>query len=672
MPENASISRDDINKLLERLRKELFRRSGWDSDGNPIHDEMFRHYNLPVFTSQAEAITGDRFLDVTLRESIEKSGKTVNDDEYGDGKAYLDLTIREIINLSDSEIINAFQGHSLIGALIEICDFGDLRKVKEFDLIPGAFDKKTIESYLDILEADEFSTKTPHCRSACTGLCMNGCTDTCLGACVGVCASCSVNCVGGCHTTCTGCASDCGTDCGVGCGAECSGSASGCAGCYSHCTGCTACSESCVDHCTSCANQCTSCLAGCYGSSGYNNTCGCGGSCTTGCGGKASTEASSSNGRTMTFYHDKSVYGVKRMTLGSNIVMPPINYYENHLTPTNIKPTWIDEDGNIFAQNESVRVASSASNYNQLKASGVKVTKSSKFRSVVVKAAAEKISRISIRSGYSYESKDRLTTTTITAKAPYVTYLDCASTVTITSLDGMTGLSDENRGVKIDDKFVALPYSYHHTENTKIEFINGRYSYTYRVAPVKSLTYSGDSTMRSLLIPTAHCWIENSGHSCEYEKNPNLGVYIAGRKINGPTLGQYDKITLSAQSVYNIHTDGTLEGLDYELNLDEYRAKIPVSTSDYITLYGDTDAIFNAYVCDAPGSHKVIYKIPLTSHDYIDYWWIIRIPPREVLGFDSNVRGLSLESYDKKSKMISFGSSHILYSRQDFYLYPMY
>lgn len=670
MSEIASISRDDISKLLERLRIELFRRSGWDSDGNPIHDEMFRHYNLPVFTSQAEAVTGDRFLDLTLRQSIEESGKIITDEEYGDGKEYLDLTIREIINLSDSEIINAFQGHSLIGALIKICDFGDLRKVKEFDLIPGAFDKKTIESYLEILEADTFDTKTPHCRSACTGLCMNGCTDTCTGACVGVCASCSENCVGGCHATCTGCASDCGTNCGVGCGAGCSGKSNACAGCYSSCTGCTACSTNCSAGCKGCSNQCSSsCLAGCYGSSGYNNTCGCGGSCTTGCGGKASSEATTTESRSMTFYHDKLVYGVQRAIMGNSIVMPKINDCDNLLTPTGIQPYWIDEDGNIFAQGETVRIAHS-SNYNQLKNSGIKVTKSSKMRSVVIRAAAEKMVEVHVKSGSSFMPNDRKVSITVTAQkgSPNTLVLEYASTISIESLDGKTGLSDETAGVMINDVYVALPYSYHHAEKTKIKFINGNYRYTYKEPPVATLNYQINPGMTSLFCPHVYCYIGNTGTYCEYEKNPNVNIKIDGSRIGGSTIAKAARVSLEARSIYNIRTDGSFVGLDYDLQLSEYRAKLPLSQSDYITLYGDTDSLHNVFVCSNENGHNIIYKIPLTRHKYIDRWWIAKIPTRETLGFGSDVNGLYY-GMDKKYK-VPFGGSITINERQDFYLYP--
>lgn len=304
----------------------------------------------------------------------------------------------------------------------------------------------------------------------------------------------------------------------------------------------------------------------------------------------------------MTFYHNKKVYGTKRAALGSNISMPKINYYDNPFTPTGIVPSWIDEDGNKFAQNESVRIASSTANYNQLKASGVKVTKSSKFRSVVVKAIAERIE-------YVISSKLVFPTNkTINALKgyPVTETISYPTTITIIDMDGNTGLGDDNGGVKINGKYVALPYSYHHPENTSITFVNGNYKYTYTGAPVVSRSFRKKPSSTSFFVPHVIATASGKSTDGEYAKNPNVGVYLDSTRIKAPTIGSPNKITLSAQSVYNTHTDGSRVGIDYNLWLDEYRVNLPIPTSEYVTLYGDTDSVFNAYVCEARGSHNII------------------------------------------------------------------
>ena len=674
MPEIYPMTKEDISVLLNRLKIELFRRSGWDKDGNPIHEEAYRHYNQPVFTSLAEVFTGDKFHERTIRESIALSGNVVTDDDIDKcGDEFLDLTIGEAIKLSESDVINAFQGHSLIGAIINICDVEDLRRVKEYDLIPGAFDKKTIEEFLSVLEADEFSTKTPHCRSACTGLCMNACTDTCVGACVGACSACSVNCIGGCHNTCDGCSSTCGTSCGVGCGTGCAAQATGCAGCYSACSGCVACTDSCTSGCSGCSNQCSSCLAGCQGSSGYNNTCGCGSSCTSGCGGKASSVAGNAVERSLIFYHDKRVYGVKRVVPSGSIVMPEIIDFDNVFTPSASQSQWMDEDGNKFNPGQTVRIAASTAAYNTLKSSGIAATKSQKLISMVPRSVARLCPPISVMSprldssriiSRKFSNGDSLT-------LPY------ASTVTITSEEGFEGLSTEKRGASINSKYAILPYRYHHQKGTKITFTGGNFSVTYFPYPSASVEAAITGDMTSCFVPYAEVSKVNGNSyiNCEYSKNPHVGVYLDNKRIEGNVVATPSKIRLTAESLLDIHADGSYNGYRYMMNLEEYRYRDFEIAHPY-WLNGEHDSLHNAYVTVSKDSLSVKYRIPLIQELYntnsdMRPLWECNIPSRETIGFDSSVECLMIPACDDRSMVkVPFGGKLFTHARQDYYLFP--
>lgn len=674
MSEIYPITKEDISVLLNRLKIELFRRSGWDKDGNPIHEEAYRHYNQPVFTSLTEVFTGDKFHERTIRESITLNGHEVSDDDidnYGD--EFLDLTIGEAIKLSESNVINAFQGHSLIGAIINICDVEDLRKVKEFDLIPGAFDKKTIEDFLSVLEADEFSTKTPHCRSACTGLCLNACTDTCVGACVGACSACSVNCVGGCSNTCDGCSSTCGTSCGVGCGTGCAAQATACSGCYSACSGCVACTDACTSGCSGCANQCSSCLAGCQGSSGYNNTCGCGSSCTSGCGGKASAVAGAVTERSLTFYHDRRVYGVKRVVPSGSIVMPDIVDCGNVFTSSTYPSQWMDEDGNKFNPGQTVRIAANVTSYNNLKSSGIAVTKSQKLISMIPRVPAYLCPpkfitspdlNVSLMTKSKFSDGGSLT-------LPY------SSTVNITSDDGFEGLSTEKRGVIIDSKYVILPYRYHHSRGTKITFIGGKFSVSYQPYPSVSTELDITGGSASFFVPYAEVSKigENMFIPCEYSKNPHVGVYLDNVRIDGNTVATPSKVRLMAESLLDIHADGSYSGYRYLIRLEEFRRQASSYPYTY-WLNGDTNSLHNAFVTVSADSLSLKYKIPLVQEQYkinsdMEPIWECTIPSRETMGFDSAVECLMIPECDGRPMVkVPFGSKVFIHTRQDFYLFP--
>ena len=45
MSEYSKMTLEDAKNLLKRIKKEIYRRSGMDEEGNPLLDEQLRHYN---------------------------------------------------------------------------------------------------------------------------------------------------------------------------------------------------------------------------------------------------------------------------------------------------------------------------------------------------------------------------------------------------------------------------------------------------------------------------------------------------------------------------------------------------------------------------------------------------------------------------------------------------
>ena len=110
MDKYSTMTIEDAKNLLVRIKKEIYRRSGMDVNGDPLLPENLRHYNLPILDAPDD--------------SLFELGET-------------------------DDIIRALNGAPIINTLINIGDYEDLRTVHEYDPIPKAFDVELIEKLLD-------------------------------------------------------------------------------------------------------------------------------------------------------------------------------------------------------------------------------------------------------------------------------------------------------------------------------------------------------------------------------------------------------------------------------------------------------------------------------------------------------------------------------------------
>ena len=109
MSDYSKMTIEDANTLLLRIKKEIYRRSGMDENGNMLLSETLRHFNLPILSEPDDSLF-----------------------ELG----YTD------------DVIRALNGAPIINTLINIGDYKDLRTVNEYDPIPQAFDIEAIAALL--------------------------------------------------------------------------------------------------------------------------------------------------------------------------------------------------------------------------------------------------------------------------------------------------------------------------------------------------------------------------------------------------------------------------------------------------------------------------------------------------------------------------------------------
>lgn len=270
----SKMTKEQAKDVLNKVRAEVYRRSGFSSDGNYLHEERFRNYNGPISNNPF----------------------SINFDWY-------EIPNEKVSEGYNTEVIRALQGKRSIDRLLEITDFDDAKFVEELEGMPGAFDYDSIIALLSKLSNEGFNDTNTSCRSACTGLCEGACTNSCINGCADLCTACGGTCVSGCSNACTGCSISCGVSCGITCGTGCSNSAVSCSDCTGGCNGCAGCT-SCNGSCsakmgaTSCSGSCSSeCYGNCssYSLGGSKKAfphvdCGCGGSdCTTTCGSMATS-----------------------------------------------------------------------------------------------------------------------------------------------------------------------------------------------------------------------------------------------------------------------------------------------------------------------------------------------------------------------------------------------
>ena len=264
----SKMTKEQAKDVLNKVRAEIYRRSGFSNDGNYLHEERFRNYNGPI--------SNDPF--------------SINFDWY-------EISNEKVSEGYDTDVIRALQGKRSIDRLLDITDFDDAKFVEELEGIPGAFDYDSIIALLSKLSNEGFNDSNTSCRSGCTGLCEGACTNSCINGCADLCTACGGSCVSGCSNVCTGCSISCGVSCGITCGTGCSNSAVSCSDCTGGCNGCAGCT-SCNGSCSakmgasSCAGSCSS---ECYGNCSTESlggsrsafpyaNCGCGGSCVSSCG----------------------------------------------------------------------------------------------------------------------------------------------------------------------------------------------------------------------------------------------------------------------------------------------------------------------------------------------------------------------------------------------------
>lgn len=581
----AKMTKEEADKLATRVRNEVYRRSGFKPDGSYIHDERIRNYNGPILEAP--------------------------DDEY------FKFPVGD-------ELIRANQGIPIIDKLIEVCDFGELRFVKELDTVPAEYDANAINKILDMLEADPFGAKYTHCRSACTGLCMMTCMDSCSGGCENACAECATACSAYCSGKCTGCTDTCGQACGITCGSSCSNHSTACSGCSSGCTGCTGCSLECSGECSSaCIYTCkTSCIAGCFGSSGYNNTCGCGGSCTTGCGNASVAAASTTASSYIDFYHEGKLYGRRKVVSATNTLITLPTYDDpgediSNLQGKSSKKQWIDDDGNRFEPGASVRVCiGNATQYTNYKNQGVLVTKSTRMRSIMKRYPFFVVTTTALSKDTRRMKTWKLKRTEELGEYIYDIAYDTPISVTL-ARDGkaITGASPTYEWfMTVNGDEVALPYSGTLLRGDKISFSGKDVEYTITEFDFKTGVTGGTTLGAVAVYPELDCQefdsISDLGTStpCELEGNENAKLFINGKQTTGLTLVKGNETTRTELTEpYTVGVDQDILGIGYTLRQNYY---LTPRSNQEVEVYG-SDPSIKWYLISAT-TGQILASVPLT------------------------------------------------------------
>lgn len=409
----SAMTVDAANNLLAAIKKEIYRRSGMDENGEPLLDEQYRHFNQPILSAPDDSL-------FTL--------------------GYTD------------DVIRALNGVPIVNTLINIMDYKDLRSVHEYDPIPGAFDADTLKAMLDQLRSEWFNSPKSSCRSACTGLCVSNCTESCTGGCVLSCSACTTLCMNGCEVSCTGCAKSCGVTCGIACGSSCAAESVSCAGCSAGCSGCTGCSDTCEGTCTGCSYTCqTECTGG---TSSYKAA------------GVTGSTITSKKIPTITFYHNGGVYAVTKGVKKNNVykfTIPSYGYdtlnpyfiaeltLGSYATNGSARPQyWVDEQHNWFKSGDTVYYAETEKLYNSNKALGRLTTMSLNFKSYIFLQQA---------SLYKYHVDVKPTFVTEVFDRWYDIHE--ASWVMITAHKGSTelkGFAEDEYGIFIHNEYKPLPF----------------------------------------------------------------------------------------------------------------------------------------------------------------------------------------------------------------------
>lgn len=648
----ASMTVERAKELLLRIKKEIYRRSGMDENGNWLLSETLRHFNLPILSGPDDSLF-----------------------ELG----YTD------------DVIRALNGAPIINTLIDIGDYKDLRTVNEYDPIPQAFDIEAIEALLTKMEAEPYDSDHTTCRSACTGLCISNCTSTCVGGCENSCSTCSEQCSGMCSDTCTGCSVTCGTNCGVSCGSSCSSDSSACAGCSSGCVSCTGCAETCTSSCAGCNSTCyTECTGG---ASSYSTDASCNGSsCSTNCGGKASAIPSRKTTYGINLHHDGRIYGIMKTDLKGNstLTLPafssdkfnPFRFYDwknaddSTVSKDDVYEYWIDEDDNKFSAGSLIYYAATETAYNNNLALGRKTTKCTDLYSVqpIYWASCTKY----------YISSDVSTTTDILSiGSKYI--VDKTTNIFISATkngNSVTGLSTEWQ-VKINGTTVELPYSGVAIQGDVIE-VFGDNTITYKLRRTQLLRKSAKLSFPRVRVSSDiqfRCWcteyfakydLENDDvvfekgtrKECSFDENENAKYSKSYAYTND---GAMLFASMEVESHLVLGADGKYHGFLYEIEAEYYT--IPESYT-YDRILGSESLIGKVRLVDTDGI-TVLRDINLTEYrnfnatvyegSYYVYQFTI---PNDL---DSDITGFIGMNSDINSKnIITFtpGNSYAIFNNQ--------
>jgi len=666
----------ELEQIIVQVRNEIYRRSGFNEDGDYLHQPEFRHYCGPILSEPDDTL---------------------------------------FIIDSSTDIIRVGHGIPVIDMLLNICDFADARHVRELDLLPGIYHKEKLLKFVKFLRDTPFDAPVSHCRGACTGLCQNNCTTACSGGCINECASCSEVCSGKCSGQCTGCSESCGTSCGMNCGSDCSGKASGCSGCSSGCSGCTGCTNTCDGSCaTTCKTTCHGCTAGCYGNTGLQDTCGgCGARCTTGCGGVTRSIASSPKYRSVELYHNGYLYGTLSTIYHDNsAVSEPLSVGDIKLPTFDIiddifplydggipsQRKWVDStDGTVYPIDSSLPTAIMTN-------SDPSVTKmySSTIREMYLYSKVEV--------GLSFEA-DEETMTLVNQTKNISIATDTIVFITATNSSGslISGAHDSSWNLKINNTYEALPYSaiLHSGDIISVYGDNVTFNILRHIDNVAKkaisvpLIYEGSMIKRGIgIVPFCECSeidisFDSSGNVsivpgvadvCNLANNPHAKVtsdliirdggqitdvsgsipLSAPEAITGVTnypsrLTDTVTVTVEANEYKEILADGSYSGIVYNAGFElyesyDYGIDIPYSYSTD----GRTDSDFNVVLYDQD-SKSIVKIVPLNRKDTSFEEYEFMIP--KIDGYSHATNAPSVAEFESRTMTFNFDTTYSIYGR---------
>lgn len=297
---------DDMPELMNRMRSEILRRSGFklDEDGRPILDDdgnpvLLVHDRVDMY---GRLITDSSGKVIPLGQG-HVSRPVVDLDSENYDASHFELNTKKV---AEGKKILAESGFDLLNRIIYICELFDKRLTKYpevYDNIPKGFDTATIDRLLTKLESESMLDSRSSCRSWCTGLCIGSCGSSCSDVCYAVCDGCSQGCKSTCANSCgDSCRNDCNNTCFATCSEVCLKTCLG--SCKTTCdTACvnkcsTSCDETCVDGCTSCSGVCaTGCKTACVSCSGTCSGSGCKSTCNHTCNAGCSSGCKSTNSK---------------------------------------------------------------------------------------------------------------------------------------------------------------------------------------------------------------------------------------------------------------------------------------------------------------------------------------------------------------------------------------